>query len=64
MLLARADDIRGADKLRTINLGLFFTSAVAREAVLTRNLQVYPVELSDAQLAEEIARLFVGYLTA
>ena len=55
--------IRGEDKLRTINLGLFFTSALAREAVLTRNLSVYPVEVSDTELAEEIGHVLHSYLT-
>jgi hypothetical protein len=49
--------------MRAINLALFFTSALAREAVLTRNLSVYPVEVSDEELAAEIAHMMYSYLT-
>jgi hypothetical protein len=56
--------IRGPDPMLTINLGLFFAGAAARDAVLTRNLGVYPVALTDEQLAEEIGRAFYAYLTA
>lgn len=63
LLLEHRDQIQGGDIMRTINLGLFFTGAAAREAVLTRNLQVYPVEVSDPQLAVEIGTAFHRYLT-
>ena len=63
LLLERSAEIRGEDKLQTINLGLFFTSALAREAVLTRNLSLYPVEVSDDVLAAEIGHMMHSYLT-
>ena len=62
LLSAHLGEIRGADPLLTINLGLFFASATAREAVLTRNLEVYPVSITDQQLAAEIGRAFYCYL--
>jgi hypothetical protein len=57
-------EIGGPDPMLRINLGLFFASAAAREAVLTRNLEVYPVTIADQQLADEIGRAFYSYLTA
>jgi AcrR family transcriptional regulator len=63
LLLAHRQRIQGDDTMRTINLGLFFAGAACREAVLTRNLQVYPVEVSDQQLAGEIGAAFYRYLT-
>lgn len=62
LLHERREHVRGDDKLRTINLGLFFASALCREAVLTRNLQVYPVDVTDEALIEEISAAFSGYL--
>jgi AcrR family transcriptional regulator len=63
LLIARRSEIVGADPMVTINLGLFFASALCREAVLTRNLQVYPVEVDDETLIEEIGAAFSNYLT-
>ena len=63
LLYDRRDGIPGDDPMRTINLGLFFASALCREVVLTRNLTVYPVEVTDEQLVGEIAKAFSAYLT-
>jgi AcrR family transcriptional regulator len=63
LLFDRRDAITGDDPMRTINLGLFFASALCREVVLTRNLQVYPVEASDEMLIEEVGAAFCNYLT-
>ena len=56
-------EIHGPDSMLTINLGLYIASAAARDAVLTRNLEVYPVTITDEQLAQEIGRAFHCYLT-
>lgn len=63
LLFDRRDAIAGDDKLRTINLGLFFASALCREVVLTRNLEVYPVTVTDEELIQEIGFAFSRYLT-
>jgi AcrR family transcriptional regulator len=63
LLNTHIDEICGPDPARTINLGLFFAAATAREAVLTRNLQVYPVSVTDQELADEIGHALYLYLT-
>ena len=63
LLRERSAEIAGPDVEQTINLGLAFTSAAARDAVLTRNLEVYPVTLDDQQLIAAIDRLFCSYLS-
>ena len=47
---------------RRINLALFVAGAAARDAVLTSNLEVYPLTVDDAILADEIARSMAAYL--
>jgi AcrR family transcriptional regulator len=54
--------LRGRASETTVNLALFFASAAAREAILTRNIRMYPVELSDAELSAEIALAFTAYI--
>lgn len=62
LLHERRDEITGDDKRRTINLGLFFASALCREVVFTRNLQMYPVEMTDEDLIQEIGSAFTRYI--
>ena len=64
LLLERSHEIGHADPQQAINLGLFIASAAAREAVLTRNLEVYPIELTDRELAEAIGQSFAAFLTS
>jgi AcrR family transcriptional regulator len=54
--------LRGAASDRTVNMALFFASASAREAILMRNIRMYPVELTDDELVVEIAAAFAGYV--
>jgi AcrR family transcriptional regulator len=62
LLAERVADISGDDPMRTINLGLFIASAACRDAVLTRNLEVYPVEVDDDLLSQELGESFFRHL--
>ncbi len=47
-----------------LNLGIFFASAAARDAVWRGSLRAYPVTIDDGRLVEEISRACVAYLLA
>jgi len=61
LLLERRSEIRHPDPELAINLGLFFASASAREAVLSESLRVYPVQIDDDRLAREITRAWLAF---
>jgi AcrR family transcriptional regulator len=46
-----------------VSIALFGAGAMAREAVLQGNLKAYPVEMTDEELAVEIAGIFSLYLS-
>lgn len=52
LLRERLAAVRHPDPELAINLGLFFVSASAREALLTESLSAYPVQPSETQLAD------------
>ena len=62
LLLERRAEIRHPEPELAINLGLFFASASAREAILSESLRAYPVEIGDDRLAHEITRAYLAFL--
>jgi AcrR family transcriptional regulator len=63
LLRERRADIGHPDPEAAINLGLFFVSAGAREAILAGALRAFPVKVSDDRLIDELTRAYVGYLS-
>ena len=62
LLRERRAEIRHPDPELAIDLGLFFASAAAREAVLSESLRAYPVVMDDAGLVREITRAYLAFL--
>jgi len=63
LLGERKAEIAHPEPVVAIELGLAFTSAAAREAVLGNSLRAYPVSVPDEQLIAELARMWIAYLT-
>ena len=62
LLLERRAEIRHPQPEQAIELGLFFASAAAREAILSESLRAYPVEIDDDRLSREITRAYLAFL--
>lgn len=62
LLMERRAELTHPDPELAINLGLFFASASAREAVLSESLRAYPVQIDDDRLAREITRAYLAFL--
>ena len=62
LLQERRQHIAHPDPDLAVNIGLFLVSAAAREGVLSDNLRVYPVQVTDQMLVTELTRAYVAYL--
>ncbi|MFN0182093.1 MAG: TetR/AcrR family transcriptional regulator [Gemmatimonadales bacterium] len=62
LLADRRDQIGHPDPTLAVNFGLFLVSAGAREAILSDSLRVYPIEVADAKLVDELTRAYLAYL--
>jgi len=54
--------IGGKDPARTVELALYFVAAVARDKILLAGPHAHVTKLSDAELKDELTRLFLGYI--
>lgn len=62
-LLAGHPEVTHPDPKRALALGLLFVGATVRELVTFENLGLFPLDLEDHEIVEELSRAFASYLT-